>query len=379
MTKTLRDYRRDLGFHLARRLNLPLVKPDWVSVVVTLRCNLSCSMCRTCYEVPRELSRDEIIGVIDQVADWGVPILNLLGGEPFVRRDMDELLAHAHGRGLITTVTTNGTLIDEERAGRLAPLNNVHLNVSLDGMGETNDAIRGSGVFDRASAAIERVAAADAVERRRREEAGEPWWPREITLNCIVHRGNLDELLPLLRHVRDRGATGVQLLALFDHPDARRSPLWIGPEDLPRLRRVLDGVERWVADQERFRLVNPPGDVANIIRYYGGTLRPLDAPCYNGFKELYVNADGEGLMCDGHLEFLSDSFGNVRRQGIREMWSSPAARRMRGKVIRCTHACTQDCYRREASDSVRRIAAGAARRVAGQLLERGRAAVRGRG
>ncbi len=371
MSRSLHEYGRDLGFNLSRRLNHPLVKPDWVSLIATLRCNLRCSMCRTCYDIDRELSLGEIRSVIDQVADWGVTIFNLLGGEPFLRRDILPILEHAHGRDLITTVTTNGTLLDGARIRALAPLNQVHLNVSLDGLEATHDRIRGRGVFGKATGAISRLVAADREEAARRERAGQPWWPREITVNTIVHGGNLAEILPLMKHVRGLGATGVQLLALFDFgEETRTSDLWVGREGLASLDRTVDELIDWFRGQDSFRCVNPPGELENFKRYYRGELTPLDAPCYNGFKELYINADGDGLMCDGRLEFLSDSFGNVRTQEIRAMWMGAKARQMRRKVLSCQHACTQDCYRRRESDSLRAISHGAASRLLDDLIER---------
>ncbi len=372
--RSLVDYRRDLGFHLARRLNAPLVKPDWVSLMATLRCNLTCTMCRTCYDVGQELDTDQVRGVIDQVADWGVPIFNLLGGEPFLRPDIVPILTHAHYRGLITTVTTNGTLLDEGVIDAIAPLFRVHLNVSLDGPRRVHDRIRGRGVYTKATRAIRALAAADAREAEARQARGQAWWPREITVNTLVHRDSADALIPLIEEVRGLGATGIQLLALFDYGvDVRESGLWFGEEDLPHLDAAVDRVLAWFdAGPGDFRLVNPPGDLANFKRYYRGQLQPIDAPCYNGFKELYINADGAGLMCDGKLEFLSDSFGNVRDEPIRAMWASPRARRMRRKVLDCTHACTQDCYRRRESDSLAAIARGAAAETARRFRAQGR-------
>ncbi len=372
MTRSLAEYRRDLGFHLSRRLNHPFVKPDWVSYMATLRCNLTCTMCRTCYDNPVEMTREETFSLIDQVAEWGVNIFNVLGGEPFMRKDILEILAHSHHRGLVTSVTTNGTLINERRARALAPLNMVHFNVSLDGLADTNDAIRGKGVFDKACQFIARISELDREEAARRDELGLPWWPRQVTLNTLAHAQNLHQLIPLFEQIRDLGGTGVQVLALFEHgPESKDSPMWIGPDELPRFDAAIDGILRWFEDEAGdFRLVNPPEDLQNFKRYYRGQLRPLDAPCYNGFKELYVNPDGKVLMCDSKLDFLADSAGDARHTPVREIWTSRKARAMRRKVIDCQHACTQDCYRRRESDSVRVIARGASRVLMDDLKRR---------
>ena len=132
--RSLTQLKRDGRMYLSRRLNRSLAPPDRVSINLTLRCNLSCSMCTTCYDSP-ELSTDEIKGLIDQVAAWGVEVLNPLGGEPFVRTDLEAILAYAVRRGFYVTLTTNGTLITAARARLIAaiPSDRLHFNTSLDG------------------------------------------------------------------------------------------------------------------------------------------------------------------------------------------------------------------------------------------------------
>jgi MoaA/NifB/PqqE/SkfB family radical SAM enzyme len=103
-----------------------------------------------------------------------------------------------------------------------------------------------------------------------------------------------------------------------------------------------------------------------ISRYYRGELRPHHARCYNGFKELYINVNGDGLMCDGRLDFLAGSFGNARVEPIRKMWRSRKARAMRRKVLACTHPCIQDCYLRRDSDDLAAIARDLAAAVRGR-------------
>jgi hypothetical protein len=62
---------QDARMWASRRLVRSLAPPDWLSVNVTLRCNLSCVMCTTCYDAP-ELSLDELRRVVDEAADMGV-------------------------------------------------------------------------------------------------------------------------------------------------------------------------------------------------------------------------------------------------------------------------------------------------------------------
>ena len=93
--RSLVQLERDSRMYLSRRLNRSLAPPDRVSINLTLRCNLRCTMCTTCYDQPNELSTREVKDIIDQTALWGVKVFNPLGGEAFVRRDLEEILAYA--------------------------------------------------------------------------------------------------------------------------------------------------------------------------------------------------------------------------------------------------------------------------------------------
>ena len=149
--------------YLSRAFNLSLAPPDWLSVNLTLRCNLSCAMCTTCYDAP-EMSREEVYDLIDQAAVWGVKVFNPLGGEPFVRQDLEDILVYAARREFHVTLTTNGTLIKRPRADRIAaiPPDKLHINVSIDGLADAHDRVRGAGAFERTIAGYRNLRAADA-------------------------------------------------------------------------------------------------------------------------------------------------------------------------------------------------------------------------
>lgn len=332
------DLRRDARFWLSRQTGRPWVSPDWLSVNLTLRCNLKCSMCTTCYDAP-ELSTAQVKDLVDQAAAWGVRVFNPLGGEPFIRTDLEEILTHAARRDLHTTLTTNGTLIRADRAAaiaRIAP-EKLHLNISFDGPERIHDGIRGAGMFRRSLAGYRLLREAD-------EKAGNP--VRKICVNAILHRQNFREFEGFLDFLGEQGFSGVQVLNLFRNGTEKTADhLWFYEEHLSELERLC---ERLVG---RPLIQNRPEDLSLIPRYYREGLRPLEAPCWAGWKELYVNADGTAIMCDGKLDFLNGRVGDTRQQTLRELWGSPemAARR---KVVRnCSTPCIQNCYLRRESDS----------------------------
>ena len=121
---------------------------------VTRTCNLRCVHCYSdsfAQRYPGELTTDQAKGVIDDLVAFGVSALLFSGGEPLVRPDLLELMAYATSKGLRVTLSTNGTLIDEDMAAKLKAIRLMYVGISLDGIGETNDLFRGKkGAFDAA-------------------------------------------------------------------------------------------------------------------------------------------------------------------------------------------------------------------------------------
>lgn len=358
---------RDTQMLLSRKLNRSLAPPDRVSLNVTLRCNLSCSMCTTCYDSP-ELSLREIKGIIDQTADWGVEVFNPLGGEPFMRGDIEAILSYAVQRGFYVTVTTNGTLITKARAKAIAaiPSDRLHFNISLDGDEQSNDAIRSEGMWKRAIQGYQRIRDADEAAGNSR---------RKILANTILHANNADRFMSILDEQEALGFDGVQILNLFRQSDelpTETSDLWFSSDALPQLATLAEQLAQRAETQGvvGYRIQNSPDNLRRIPSYYQDSLTPLDAPCWAGWKELYINADGRAIMCDGSLDFLQGDFGDVRNQTLQQLWSSPALHERRQVVRNCTTPCVQDCYLRESSDSAPSLIADVGRMLAKRVLDR---------
>src|SRR6266545_4082951 len=89
---------------------------------VSLACNLRCSHCLSSSGEPAagELTTAEALNLVDQLHTAGVFQINFGGGEPFLRPDFEEILAACHGKGIMTCISTNGTLLNAERVARLA-------------------------------------------------------------------------------------------------------------------------------------------------------------------------------------------------------------------------------------------------------------------
>ena len=131
---------------------------------VTRRCNLKCVHCyahakNTSFD--NELSTDQGKQLIDDLTEFGSPVMLFSGGEPLVRKDLPQLAAYAVEKGMRAVISTNGTLITPEMARNLKEIGLSYVGISLDGMEEINDRFRGvSGAFRSALEGIKNSQAA---------------------------------------------------------------------------------------------------------------------------------------------------------------------------------------------------------------------------
>jgi len=118
------------------------------------RCNLKCVHCYAHskdIEYQNELTTQQGKDLIDDLAQFGAPVILFSGGEPTMRKDLPELALYARSKGMRAVISTNGTLIDKKMAKVLKDIGLSYVGVSLDGMRETNDKFRGvKGAFDAA-------------------------------------------------------------------------------------------------------------------------------------------------------------------------------------------------------------------------------------
>lgn len=125
---------------------------------ITRRCNLKCIHCYSdsdAREYPGELTWEQCQSVIDDLASYGIPALLLSGGEPLIHPRFFDIATYARQKGIKLTLSTNGTLIDQDTAARLKALQFAYVGISLDGIGATHDHFRGrQGAFDKAVSAF---------------------------------------------------------------------------------------------------------------------------------------------------------------------------------------------------------------------------------
>jgi heme d1 biosynthesis radical SAM protein NirJ len=122
-------------------------KPSGPVVIWNLirRCNLTCKHCYSIsadHEYAGELATSEVFSVMDDLKQFKVPVLILSGGEPLLRPDLFDIAQRGREMKFYLGLSTNGTLIDEAMADRIAAAGFDYVGISLDGIGATHDKFR---------------------------------------------------------------------------------------------------------------------------------------------------------------------------------------------------------------------------------------------
>jgi MoaA/NifB/PqqE/SkfB family radical SAM enzyme len=300
---------------------------------VTSRCNLACQMCdywRTTRE--ETLSLEEWPGVIDQLADLGCRKLHVSGGEPFLRPDLLEILEHGVARKLKVNLTTNGTLLTEDRIRRLARSGVNAVSVSLDGpTAKLHDRIRGRpGSFKRSVKAIRRLVR--AVERRQAR--------LKVRINVVLMRENYRRLPDMVRLAADLGA--VDLVPM---------PVDAGDEGPERMRLTLRELRRFNAEvapaahaaREEAGFSCPP----ERVHPFGASERDLAyaergryargyherRPCYAPWLHTFVAGNGDVFLCCMTASAITP-LGNLRQSSLREVLEGERYREVRADFLR---------------------------------------------
>jgi mycofactocin radical SAM maturase len=201
---------------------------------VSLACNLSCSHCLSASGAPAEdeMTTAEALDLVEQLDTAKVFQINFGGGEPFMRPDFELILDACHARGIMTCISTNGTLLDAARVERLAVSRLVAIQVSMDGATrETCDAIRGAGVYDAAIAAVKLLA-----------ESRIP-----TSINTVLTAQNAAEIPALHQLAKD---LGVSLRVSRFRPSGRGADNW---EELRPSPSQLLAFSAWLADSGEVR------------------------------------------------------------------------------------------------------------------------------
>ena len=287
---------------------------------VTRACNLNCIHCyaRAVDQThEKEMTHEQGLAVIDDLAAFGAPVILFSGGEPLMRPDLTELARYAVSKGMRAVISTNGTLITREKANELKKIGLSYVGVSIDGMETVNDRFRGKkGAFKDAMAGIKNC-----------QEAG-----LKVGLRFTINRINRDEIPYILDLLEEHDIPRVCFYHLVYA--GRGSDMVEQDLDHEETRKVVDVI------MDRTRDFYDRGikkEVLTVDNHADGPyvyLRMLKENNPRAEEVLQLlemnegNSSGRGIGCiswDGAVHadqfWRHYSFGNVLERPFSEIWS----------------------------------------------------------
>jgi PqqA peptide cyclase len=294
---------------------------------LTHRCPLRCPYCSNPLDLSRasaELDTAAWCRVFDEAAALGVLQVHFSGGEPLVRRDLVELVAHAAKAGLYVNLITSGIGLDARRLARLVEAGLEHVQLSL----QDSDPAMG-----------DRIAGLPGAQRAKREAAalacaaGLP-----LTVNAVVHRQNLERLEDMIDLAVSLGAERLEVahVQYYGWALANRAALLPSREQLDRATATVEAARARLAGRLVIDYVVPD--------YYAH--RPK--ACMGGWGRRFLNVTpaGKVLPCHAAETLPGLHFPTVAEASLSEIWYRSAAfERFRGTAW-MPEPC-RSCERRE--------------------------------
>nr|NJM03168.1 12,18-didecarboxysiroheme deacetylase [Desulfobacula sp.] len=288
---------------------------------MTRRCNLKCVHCYARSEdlsYDNELTHEQSLAMIDDLAAFGVPVLLFSGGEPLTHPKLVEYAQYAVKKGMRAVISTNGTLITKEKAKQLKEIGLSYVGISLDGLEDTHDLFRGvKGAYQKALAAIENC-----------KEAG-----IKVGLRFTINKRNVKDIPGIFDLLEERNIPR----ACFYHLVYSGRGSEIAKEDLSHeeTRKVLDLIMKRTRDLHD-RLL--PKEILTVDNHADGPYvyqRLLKEDPERAAEVLELlemnegNNSGRGIGCiswDGEVHpdqfWREKSLGNIKDKPFSEIWTN---------------------------------------------------------
>ena len=273
--------------------------PFEVQASLTYKCTLKCRYCFCPSRHIEELTTGQWQEVIDGVRALGCLRFKFQGGEPTLRKDFAELAASVQRAGMLSAVTTNGTLIPK-RPELIEHID--ELVLSLDSLDEeTNDRLRGTGSYKSVMQTLDLALSKD----------------KNVFINMVVGRPTLHEVEPMLRFCEQRGIVMHAQPVIFGERlfDESARDMQLSVEESREMHRQLAAYKRQgravlfspetylrVLDWDDYDLLNRMGDKPSA--------------CFAGNYYVHIEPDGGVFPCNNQLSSFEPK--HVVTDGLRE-------------------------------------------------------------
>jgi PqqA peptide cyclase len=279
-------------------------RPYTLVAELTYRCPLRCVYCSNPVDFARHgdgLDTEDWLRIFREAEELGVVQLNLTGGEPLLRRDLETLVETARGLDLYTNLITSGIPLTRERLAELKRrgIDNVQVSIQ-DVAAETSDRIAGLKSFARKLEVARWV-----------KELGLP-----LTLNTVLHRDNLDRVEQVVALAESLAADRLELAntQYLGWALVNRAALLPTVEQLDRAREIARAARKRLQGRMEVLFVTPD--------YYAG----FPKACMDGWGRRFIVVAPDGLVLPCHAAHTLPGlvFDNAKTRSLGEIWRSSA-------------------------------------------------------
>ena len=322
-----------LHLNFSRYTNRFFPAPLLVNLEITKRCNLRCIHCNI-HETPethsnikpKELSTAEVKKLADSLKSFGTAYIGICGGEPFLRKDIFQIIDYINNIGLGLHISSNGTYITKEVAKRINDSGLNAISISLDAVTpEIHDKIRGvEGAFDKAVSAIKNV-----VDYKKHTQVG---------ISPIITNLNLDELPQLVDLAKDLGVDAVRFQpwhVSLGHKETEEMLNIRGS----RLEDLDNVIEEIIEKTKRYGIYTNTRVYLRGIRNYFEDMKGINIECFAGSFFCNISSIGDVFPC----AFIP-AIGNIREEPFDMIWNTQRFNEVRkdikkGNCQKCWMGC----------------------------------------
>ena len=286
-------------------------RPLWLLAELTYRCPLQCPYCSNPVEMAKyknELTTEDWIRVMQQARKMGATQLGFSGGEPLVRKDLEDLIKEARRLGFYTNLITSGVGMDESRIVAFKEAGLDHIQISFQASNEElNNYIGKSKSFQH------KYEMARLVKK----------YEYPMVLNIVLHRKNVDQIKDILDMTVDLNADYVELASTQYYGWSR-----INIDQLLPTREQLKNAELVAREyQEKMK------DKMKVIYVIPDYFEDRPKKCMNGWGNIFLTIapDGSALPCHAAGQLPGLEFPKVTDHDLEWIWDeSPDFNKFRG-------------------------------------------------
>lgn len=299
--------------------------PLMVTFSLTPRCNFDCVYCYGNYKErnkQKQFTTEEILKAIEDLAKLGTSFLQLSGGEPLIRNDIDVIVNKANELGITLGISTNGSLV-EEKIETVKKIKTIC--VSFDGDKKSNDLNRGKGTYQKVMRAID-VALKAGIN---------------VHTYSTVNRNNINSLDYILKFAKDRGIYtefGFPVVRTLKDDEMYRS-LDLTPEEFKEgVKKILEYKKRGypiLFSKKIFEMVLKWPDYT--MKVFQSEKEPSfeHVKCFGGKNMVFIDCDGKVYPC---IQFIGKAKAfDFRKVGMKKAIEQSANHNCKACYLMCVN------------------------------------------